>query len=94
MPAVEGTLAGNWTATPGKDAKIVLAIKDDGKFDWEASAPGKPTTAIAGSSTVAGGVLTLVAQGTQDGALAGKVAWQDADHFTFRLAAHRPTIRG
>ena len=84
-PADLGKLAGSWTATPAKDAKVALAIKEDGKFSWDAIGPGKPPTAIAGTSTFADGVLTLAAQGTQDGALAGKVAWQDADHFTFRL---------
>ena len=43
-PAFEGKLAGTWTATPAKDAKIALAIKDDGKFNWDASGPGKPPT--------------------------------------------------
>ena len=93
-PAVEGKLAGTWTATPAKDAKIALAIQDDGKFNWDASGPGKPPTAIAGASTFADGVLTLAAKGTQDGALAGKVAWQDADHFTFRLVGAPPTDPG
>ena len=40
---------------------------------------------IAGKSTFADGVLTLAAQEGQDGALVGQVAWQDANHFTFRL---------
>ena len=61
-PAFEGKLAGNWVATPVKDAKISLVIKDDGKFNWDASAPGKPPTAIAGASTFADGVLTLAAR--------------------------------
>ena len=93
-PAVEGKLAGNWTATPAKDAKIALAIKDDGRFTWAATGPGKPPTTIAGTSTFADGVLTLAAQGAQDGALVGKVAWQDADHFTFRLVGAPPNDPG
>jgi len=93
-PAAQGKLAGNWTATPGKDAKIALAIKDDGRFNWDASGPGKPPTKIAGASTFAGGVLTLAAQGSQDGALVGNVAWQDADHFTFRLVGAPPNDPG
>ena len=72
-------------ATPVKDAKIALVIKDDGKFNWDASAAGKPPTEIAGESTFTDGVLTLSAKGSPNGALAGKVAWQDADHFTFRV---------
>jgi tetratricopeptide (TPR) repeat protein len=84
-PAAEGKLAGTWTAIPGKDAKVALAITDDGKFNWDASGPGRQPSTIAGASTFADGVLTLAAKGGQDGALVGKVAWQDADHFTFRL---------
>jgi len=65
---------------------------DDGRFTWGASGPVKPPMTIAGKSTFADGILTLASQG-QDGALAGKVAWQDADHFTFqtrRRTADRP----
>jgi tetratricopeptide (TPR) repeat protein len=93
-PAIEGKLAGSWTATPGKDAKIALAIKDDGRFNWDASGPGKQPMTIAGASSFVDGLLTLTAQGTQDGALAGKVNWQDADHFTFRLVGGPPTDPG
>ena len=71
--AVAGKLAGNWSSTQGKDAKIVLAIKDNGQFTWDASGPGKQPTTIAGTSTFADGILTLASQG-QDGALVGKVA--------------------
>ncbi len=83
-PAFEGKLAGSWVATPATNTKISLVIKDDGKFNWDAASVGKPPTAITGASTFADGVLTLAAQGSPNGALAGKVAWQDADHFTFR----------
>ena len=48
---------------------------------------------IAGTSTNADGILTLASQG-QDGALVGKVAWQDADHFNVRLAGAPPTDPG
>ena len=84
-PAVEGKLAGTWTAAPAQDAKIALAIQDDGSFTWTATGPGKPPMNIAGKSTFADGILTLAAQGGQNGALVGQVAWKDADHFTFRL---------
>ena len=73
------------SATPAKGAKIALAIQDDGRFAWTTSGPGKPATTIAGTSTLADGVLTLADQGGQNGALAGNVVWQDADHFNFRL---------
>ena len=92
-PAVDGKLAGTWTATPAKDAKIALAIQDDGKFNWDASGPGKPPTAIAGTSTLADGVLTLAAKGGsgrrpgRKGGLAGRRPL----HFpTRRRPADRP----
>ena len=84
-PAVEGKLAGTWSAAPAQDAKIALAIQDDGTFTWTATGPGKPPMNITGKSTFAGGTLTLAAQGGQNGALVGQVAWKDADNFTFRL---------
>jgi tetratricopeptide (TPR) repeat protein len=93
-PADLSKLAGTWTATPAKDAKIALAIKEDGKFSWDVSNTGKPSTTIAGASTFTDGVLTLAAQGTKDGALTGKVAWKDADHFTFRLVGAPPSDPG
>jgi tetratricopeptide (TPR) repeat protein len=84
-PADLMKLAGSWIATPAKDTNVSLAIKEDGKFSWDVSSAGKPSTTISGASTLADGVLTLAAQGTPDGALAGKVAWLGADSFTFRL---------
>jgi hypothetical protein len=93
-PAVDGRLPGKWAATPAKDANIALTIQDDGRFTWATSAPGKPPTTIAGTSNFADGVLTLVDQGGQNGALAGTVTWQDPDHFKFRLANAPPTDPG
>jgi hypothetical protein len=84
-PAVEGKLAGSWTAAPAQDAKITLAIQDDGAFTWTATGPSKPPVNIAGKSTLTGNTLTLTAEGGQNGALVGQVAWKDADNFTFRL---------
>ena len=92
--AVDGKLSGRWTATPAKGANIALAIQDDGRFTWVTTVPGKPATTIAGASTFADGVLTLADQGGQNGALAGKVAWRDADHFNFRLAGAQPDDPG
>ncbi len=89
-PAVEGKLAGTWAATPSKDAKITLAMQDGGAFTWTATNPGKPPMNIAGKLTFAGGILTLAAQGGQNGALVGQVAWQDADNFSFRLVGGPP----
>jgi hypothetical protein len=41
---------------------------------------------IAGKSTLDNGILTLADQNNQNGALAGKVTWQDENHFTFQVA--------
>ena len=49
---------------------------------------------IAGKSTFADGILTLTAQGGQNGALVGQVAWKDADNFTFRLVGGPPNDPG
>ncbi|HEY2154562.1 MAG TPA: hypothetical protein VGH33_02965, partial [Isosphaeraceae bacterium] len=92
-PGAEGKLAGKWMATPAEGVSIALSIGDDGGFSWTVSGPGKPAATIAGPSTLADGVLTLAGKG-QDGALAGKVAWQDADHFTFRLLGAPPQDPG
>jgi tetratricopeptide (TPR) repeat protein len=92
--AVEGKLSGRWAATPAKDASITLAIQDDGRFTWATTGPGKPPMTIAGTSTFADGTLTLADQGGQNGALAGKVVWQDSDHFNFRLAGAPTTDPG
>ncbi len=83
--AVQGKLAGRWTATPAKDARVALAIDDNGGFTWAVTAPGQPAKNIAGKSTFANGVLTLAGQDQQLGALAGQVAWQDDNHMTFRV---------
>ena len=92
-PGVEGKLAGQWSAAPAKGPRVALAIQNDGKFNWATSGLGKPAT-IAGSSTLADGILTLVGDGQQNGALVGKVAWVDADHFNFRLVGAPPTDQG
>ncbi len=92
--AAPGKLAGTWAATPAPSAKIVLAIQDDGKFTWTASSPGKPAMDITGNSTLADGNLTLAAKSGQTGALVGKLAWQDADHFSFHLVGAPSTDPG
>jgi tetratricopeptide (TPR) repeat protein len=84
-PGVEWKLAGSWAAAPASGMKIALTIQDDGTFTWTATGPGKPPMNITGKSTFADSTLTLADKGGQNGALVGQVAWQDADHFTFRL---------
>ncbi|MDR3634761.1 MAG: hypothetical protein P4L84_13235 [Isosphaeraceae bacterium] len=93
-PAADGKLPGTWAATPAADSKITLAIQDGGRFSWTSLTPGKPATKIAGASTFANGVLTLVDQVGQNGALSGSVVWQDADHFNFRLTGAPSTDPG
>ena len=81
----EGKLPGTWLAAPAKDAKISLAIKGDGGFTWTVSAPASRRPPSRASSTYADGVLTLAGKEGQNGALVGRLAWQDDNHFTFRL---------
>ena len=83
--APQGKLAGRWAATPAKDARVALAINDDGNFTWTVTRSGQPAKTITGKSTFANGVLTLAGQDGQLGALAGQVAWQDDNHMTFRV---------
>ena len=90
-PVAAGTLPGRWTA---RDANITLAIQNNGQFSWTTSGPGKPPATIAGTTTLADGVLTLADQGGQNGALAGRLVWQDPDHFNFRLVGAPSTDPG
>ena len=83
--APQGKLAGRWAATPAKDARVGLAINDDGNFTWTVTSSGQPAKTITGKSTFANGVLTLAGQDGQVGALASQVAWQDDNHMTFRV---------
>jgi tetratricopeptide (TPR) repeat protein len=83
--APHGKLAGRWTATPAQDARVALAINDDGNFTWAVTSTGQPAKTITGKSTFANGVLTLAGQDKQLGALAGQVTWQDDNHMTFRV---------
>ena len=93
-PAAPEKLAGTWTATPSPDAKVALSIQDAGTFTWTATNPGKPAMNIAGKSTLADDVLTLTAQGGQNGALVGRIAWQDTGNFTFRVVGGPPNDPG
>jgi len=79
-----GKLAGTWVADAPQNAKITLTINNVGGFAWDVAAPGKPPVSIAGTSTLADGVLSLAGKDNQAGTLAGKLAWQDDTHFTFR----------
>jgi len=83
--APQAKLAGRWAATPAKDARVGLAINDDGNFTWTVTSSSQPAKTITGKSTFANGVLTLAGQDGQVGALAGQVAWQDDNHMTFRV---------
>ncbi|MFI5457075.1 MAG: tetratricopeptide repeat protein [Isosphaerales bacterium] len=83
-PASPAKLTGTWEAQAPQNAKITLTIKDGGGFTWDTAPPGKPPISIAGTSTLADGVLSLACKDTQAGTLAGQVVWQDDTHFTFR----------
>jgi len=89
-----GKLPGTWVAQAPQNAKITLLIMVDGGFTWDAAAPGKPPMSIAGTSTLADGVLSLAGKDTQAGTLAGKVVWQDDNHFTFQAIGAPPDVPG
>ncbi len=58
-------------------------VRPDQSFTWDFQVQEQPRQ-IAGTSSVgAGGLLTLA--GASEGVLVGRIAWTDADHFTFRL---------
>jgi hypothetical protein len=79
----EGNLAGNWSASPSKDASIALAIKPDGTFTWTVNGKG-PQRQYAGTSAFGNGILTLAP--SQGPPMVGHVTWRDRDHFTFQVS--------
>ncbi len=90
-----GKLAGTWVAQP-PNAKITLAIKDGGAFEWSVAAAGKPAMTIKGTASVSNGVLTLASDQANAGNMAGTVAWQDDKDFNFRAvgaAANDPGLK-
>ena len=95
QPFDAGKLTGDWVAQGPQNAKINLSIKDGGGFAWTVALPGKPPRTIAGTSTVADGVLTLAGgKDSQAGALTGHVAWQDDTHFSFTAMGAPPDDPG
>jgi tetratricopeptide (TPR) repeat protein len=84
-PVDPGKLAGRWVAEAPQNTRVMLTIKDDGSFTWALDRPGQPTSTIAGTMTLADGLLTLNDKDGKSGALAGQVASQDDDHFSFRV---------
>src|SRR5262249_50737408 len=94
QPFDAGKLTGNWVAQAPQNAKISLASKPDGGFTGTTALPGKPAMSIAGTTTLADGVLTLNSQDAQQGAMAGQVAWKDDTHFNFRIVGGPPDDPG
>jgi hypothetical protein len=83
----EGNFTGTWTANPVEGTTISLSLNEAGRFSWKVTNHGKAQE-FQGDRTYGNGILTL-AQTGQEGQppLVGRVTWQDADHFAFKLIA-------
>ncbi len=91
-PGREGKLEGSWTAQPGKDVKINLAVQGDGRFVWTV-AKGSKDQSFAGKSSFENGILTLV-QDQNSNTMVGNVSWTDEGHFTFKVVGGPPSDPG
>jgi tetratricopeptide (TPR) repeat protein len=78
-------LIGAWTAKPDDKTTIKLTLDADGKFVWDVAQGGKPNQ-LRGTFAIGGGDLLTLAQDQQGGTLAGNIAMNQNDRFTFRLA--------
>ena len=74
-------LVGTWTASPTTNQTITLQVNEDGSFTWTVTQGGQ-SHELKGQSTSGNGLLTLAPASGEP--LAGRVAWQDAGHFTFQ----------
>jgi tetratricopeptide (TPR) repeat protein len=90
-PPAESSFAGSWKSSPNGDVTIDLAIQPDKKFSWSVTNKGQ-TRKFDGEYTYGGDTLTLVQ--TNGTAMVGKLAWQDENHFNFRIAGTIPDDPG
>jgi tetratricopeptide (TPR) repeat protein len=87
-------LDGVWTAKAPADATITLTLTGDANFTWIFAAKGKDPLTIAGTYTLAEGVLTLNGTAPPGGPLAGQVALADAKHLSFKAVSAPPSDPG
>jgi tetratricopeptide (TPR) repeat protein len=81
----EHPIVGTFKASPNADTQIVLTRNADDTFTWNVTMKGK-TTALKGHSTYQSDVLALEQENGPP--LAGKVTWDGADKFNFRLVGN------
>jgi hypothetical protein len=91
-PVEAGKLPGKWAANPTKDTVIQLELADDAAFTWSVDSKGHAQR-IDGKWSLADDMLTL-AQSGQGGALVGRVTWQAANRWNFRVIGSGPEDPG
>jgi tetratricopeptide (TPR) repeat protein len=91
-PVEAGKLPGKWAARPTNDTVIQLELADDAAFTWSVDSKGH-VQRINGQWSLANDMLTL-AQSGQGGALVGRVTWQAANRWNFRVIGAGPEDSG
>ncbi len=85
------TLVGIWVANPSQNTTITLTVAADHKFSWVVGEQSGKRS-LAGISTLGNDTLTLAPESGD--ALVGKVAWRDANGFTFQAGGGGPNDPG
>ena len=80
-------LTGTWVADKGKDGTITLALKDDGKFNWDYTKDGKSSDFGGEFSINDNGLLVLDTDETQ---MVAMVALPEDNEMNFVLAGGPP----
>ena len=78
---------GSWKGSPATGTTIELTLGADGKFVWNIVSQGK-SQPIQGTYTLENNILTLTQ--SENNAMVGKVALQDATHFLFQAMGGGP----
>ena len=87
-PPSMGEFAGRWKASPSKNVTIDLAIQPDKTFSWTVSGQQGSGQTLVGEFAYGGETLALVQEnGTS---MVGWLAWEDDNHFRFRIAGSFP----
>lgn len=84
-------LEGNWIARPHEGTTITLTFQPRGHITWSIDERGQ-VRRLEGFGLLADRVLTVTED--PDNAMAGRVDWEDARHFTFTVLESRPGDSG
>ncbi|ODT96243.1 MAG: hypothetical protein ABS79_08120 [Planctomycetes bacterium SCN 63-9] len=87
-PPSMGEFAGRWKASPAKNVTIDLAIQPDKKFSWTVSGSQGSGPTLNGEFAYGGETLALVQENGKS--MVGWLAWEDDNHFHFRIAGSIP----